>query len=151
MEMKRFSFTISRYILQAVLPYFLFSWILISVIFFVQQAGRFSELIFNANLPTLFVWQLTIALIPNVIAFTCPIAILIGVIIGLSRMQEDSEMVAMRAAGIGNFQITISILLFGILLSLFAFAVNLKGVPIAAQIVRRVALQAALYKLESPI
>ncbi len=37
------------------------------------------------------------------------------------------------------------------LLSLFAFFVNLKGVPFAARIVRQVAMQTALYKLESPI
>lgn len=149
--MRRFSFLISKYVLQAVLPYFIFTWLLISVILFVQQASRYSDLLFNTSLPNVLIWQLAIALIPNVIAFTCPVAILIGVIIGLSRMQGDSEMVALRAAGVGNLQITLPVLFLGILLSVFAFSVNLKGVPIAAQIVRQVALKAALYKLESPI
>lgn len=149
--MRRFSFLISRYILQAVLPYFVFTWLLLSVILFVQQAGRYSDLLFNTSLPGSLVWQLTFALIPNVLSFTCPIAILVGVIIGLSRMQGDSEMVSLRTAGVGNLQIAIPVVLLGILLSLFAFFINLRGVPIAAQIVRQVALQAALYKLESPI
>ncbi len=149
--MRPFSFLISRYVLQAVLPYFFFSWLLLSVILFAQQASRFSDLLFNTALPSSLLWQLTIALIPNVIAFTCPIAILVGVIIGLSRMQGDSEMVAIRAAGVGNFQISLPMILLGIALSSFAFFINLKGVPFAAQIVRQVALKAALYKLESPI
>ena len=149
--MRRFSFLISRYVLQAILPYFAITWLLLSVILFVQQASRFSDLLFNVSLPSSLVWQLTIALIPTVISFTCPIAALVGVIIGLSRMQGDSEMVAIRAAGVGNLQITASVALLGILLSLFAFFINLKGVPFAAQIVRQVGLQAALYKLESPI
>ncbi len=149
--MRRFSFLISRYVLQAILPYFLFTWLLLSVIFFVQQAGKYSDLLFNTALPSSLVWQLTIALIPNVLSFTCPIAVLVGVIIGLSRMQGDSEMVSLRAAGVGNLQIALPIVLIGLLLSAFAFTINLKGVPLAAQIVRQVALKAALYKLESPI
>lgn len=149
--MKPFSLLISRYLLQAVLPYFIFSWVLLTVVVFIQQAARFSDIFFNTFLPSKLVWQLTFALIPNVIAFTCPMAVLVGVIIGLSKMQGDSELVAIRAAGVGNLQITVPILILGILLSIFAFFINLKGVPLAAQIVRQVALQTAIYKLESPI
>ncbi len=149
--MNRFSLLISRYLVQSILPYFIFSWLLLSVILFVQQASRFSDIFFSANIPKNLVWQLTFALVPNVIAFTCPMAVLVGVIIGLSKMQGDSELIAIRAAGVGNFQITFPIIILGILLSSFAFFINLNGVPFAAQIVRQVALQTALYKLESPI
>jgi LPS export ABC transporter permease LptG len=149
--MKRFSWYISSYLIKTILPYLGFAWLLLSVILFVQQASRYSDIFFNNSLPSSLIWQLTAALIPNVVAFTCPMAVLIGVIIGLAKMQGDSELVALRAAGVGNFQITLPILLLGIILSGFAFFINLKGVPFAAQIVRRVAVQTALYKLESPI
>ncbi len=147
----RFSWRISKYLISTVLPYFFFSWVLLSVVLFVQQASRFSDIFFSVNIPTNLVWQLTFALVPNVIAFTCPMAVLVGVIIGLSKMQGDSELVAIRAVGVGNFQITIPVIVLGILLSVFALFINLKGVPIAAGIVRKVALQTALHKLESPI
>jgi LPS export ABC transporter permease LptF len=149
--MKKFSFLISKYLIQAILPYFVFSWLLLSVVIFFQQASRFSEIFFSVSIPKNLLWQLTIALIPNVIAFTCPMAVLVGVIIGLSKMQGDSELIAIRAAGVGNLQITIPIVLLGVILSIFAFFVNLSGVPFAARIVRSVAVQTALYKLESPI
>ena len=149
--MKRFSWLISKYLVQTVLPYFLFSWLLLSVILFVQQATRFSDIFFGSNIPGNLVWQLTFALVPNVIAFTCPMAVLVGVIIGLSKMQGDSELISIRAVGIGNFQITLPIIVLGILLSFFAFFINLRGVPFAARVVRQVAMQTALYKLESPI
>jgi LPS export ABC transporter permease LptG len=149
--MKKFSWLISKYLLQNILPYFIFTWLLLSVILFVQQASRYSDIFFSVNIPKNLVWQLTFALIPNVIAFTAPMAILIGVIIGLSKMQGDSELIAIRASGVGNFQITLPIIILGILLSFFAFFINLKGVPIASNIVRSIALQTALYKLASPI
>ncbi len=149
--MKPVSWLISKYLFQAVLPYYVFSWLLLSVILFVQQASRYSDIFFSLNIPKNLVWQLTFALVPNVIAFTCPMAVLVGVIIGLSRMLGDSELTAIRAAGIGNFQITIPIIILGVVLSFFTFSINLYGVPFAARIVRQVALQTALYKLESPI
>lgn len=149
--MKKFSWLISKYLLQNILPYFIFTWLLLSVILFVQQASRYSDIFFSVNIPKNLVWQLTFALIPNVISFTAPMAILIGVIIGLSKMQGDSELIAIRASGIGNAQITLPIILLGLLLSGFAFIINLKGVPFASNIVRAIALQTALYKLESPI
>ncbi|KXK06911.1 MAG: putative permease [Acidobacteria bacterium OLB17] len=149
--MTRVSSLISRYLLGAVVPYFLFSWVLLTVILFLQQASRYSELFFNINIPSSLIWQLMIGLIPNVIAFTCPMAVLVGTIIGLSKMQGDSELTAIRAAGVGNVQIAVPIVILGIALSLFALVVNIKGVPFAAALVREVAMRSAISKFESPI
>lgn len=149
--MKRVSWLISKYIVQAILPYYIFSWLLLSVILFVQQASRYSDIFFSVNIPKNLVWQLTLALVPNVVAFTCPMAVLVGVIIGLSRMLGDSELVAIRSAGVGTIQMTIPVIILGIILSFFTFLINLYGVPFAARLVRQVALQTALHKLESPI
>lgn len=149
--MKRFSPLISKYSALAVLPYFFLSWLLLSVILFVQQGSHYSDIFFNANIPKNLIWQLSLALVPNVIAFTCPMAVLIGVVIGLTRMQSDSELIALRAAGVGNVQITFPFLILGVVLSLFTFYINSNGVPFAAKAVKKIALQTALYKLESPI
>ncbi|MFN0141179.1 MAG: LptF/LptG family permease [Pyrinomonadaceae bacterium] len=149
--MNRTSLLISKYLLRAILPYFVSAWLLLSVILFVQQASRYADIFFNVNIPANLVWQLAMALLPNVIAFTCPMAILVGTIIGLSKMQGDSELVAIRASGVGNLQIALPIVVLGVFLSVFAFVVNLKGVPLAASLVRNVALQTAIKKLESPI
>lgn len=149
--MKRIGLLISRYLLSAILPYFIASWALLSVILFAVQASRYADIFFSIHLPANLVWQLSAALIPNVIAFTCPMAILVGTIIGLTKMQGDSELVAIRASGVGNLQIALPIMVLGVLLSGFAFFVNLEGVPFAAGLVRNVALQTAIKKLESPI
>ncbi len=149
--MKQVGWLISRYLVSTIVPYFVFSWLLLSVILFVQQASRYSDIFFSVNIPANLIWQLTVALVPNVIAFTCPMAMLVGTIIGLTKMQGDSELVAIRAAGVGNLQVALPIVALGIVMSGFAFFVNLEGVPLAASLVRSVALQTAIKKLESPI
>lgn len=148
---KKVSWLVSRYLLGSILPYFLFAWLLLTVILFVQQASRYSDIFFDANVPGELVWQLAVALLPNVIAFTCPMAMLVGTVIGLTKMQGDSELVAIRASGVANWQIALPIAAVGVLLSLFAFVVNSRGVPLAASLVRRVALETAIKKLESPV
>lgn len=147
----KIGYKISSYILRSVTPYFLMSWLILTVILFLQQASRYSEIFFTPNLPSSFAWQIAGALIPNVIAYTCPMAVLVGVIVGLSRMQADSELVAIRSFGTGNLSILLPILIFGALLSAVSLAINVFGVPLAAQAVRAAALESALYKLKSPI
>jgi LPS export ABC transporter permease LptF len=149
--MARLGWYIPRYLLTTIFPYFGFSWLLLSVILFVQQASRYSDIFFSVNVPANLVWQLSAALIPNVIAFTCPMAMLVGTIIGLAKMQGDSELVVIRASGVGNLQIAVPIMLLGSLLSIFAFFVNQDGVPAASALVHNVALQSAIKKLESPL
>ena len=143
--------TVALYLIRAVVPYFALAWVILSVILFVQQAGRYADIFFDPNLPSTFVWQLIIALIPNVIAFTCPMAVLVGVIIGLSRMQADNELIAVRNIGVGNLAAVAPVLVLGLFLSAFSIAVNIYGVPAASRAVRMVAVRSALYKLESPI
>src|SRR5829696_4180877 len=108
--MKKSGWLISKYLLGAIVPYFAFSWLLLSVVLFVQQASRFSDIFFSVNIPANLVWQLTLALIPNVIAFTCPLALLVGTVIGFAKMQTDNELTAIRAAGVGNLQMILPIL-----------------------------------------
>jgi lipopolysaccharide export LptBFGC system permease protein LptF len=142
---------LSLYLVRAVFPYFALCWLILTVILFVQQAGRYSEIFFDPNLPSTFVWQLSLALVPNVVAFTCPMAVLVGTIIGLSKMRSDNELTTLQSIGMGHLAAATPVLVLGALLSLFSVAVNIFGVPAASRAVRAIAIRSALYKLESPI
>ena len=142
---------IERYLLRTILPYFLLAWILLTVILFLQQGSRFTEILLSANIPARLIFELSAALIVSVIAFTSPMALLTGIVVGLGQLRGDSELIALQAAGVSPRRIVLPCLLLGILVSVIAFFINLQGVPIAAGIARRVAVEAALVKLESPI
>ena len=91
------------------------------------------------------------ALLPGVLIFTIPIATLAGIIIGYSRMGTDSEIVAMRAAGVGSWTMLWPALLVGVVLCAAAAYIQLQEAPKAARDLERVALQGALAKLDSPV
>src|ERR1700756_1809605 len=95
---------VERYVIAAILPYAVLSLVLLTAILFLQQAGRYTDLIFRSVVPPGLVYNLSLALLPAVLVFTLPLAVLAGTIIGFGRMGSDSEIVAMRAAGTGTWK-----------------------------------------------
>jgi LPS export ABC transporter permease LptG/LPS export ABC transporter permease LptF len=142
---------IERYIVGAVVPYLLLSLLLLTTILFAQQAGRFGDLLMGIRVPAAIVADLALSLLPNVLVFTLPMGLLTGILIGFSRMGSDSELVAMRSAGVGTGQMLWPVLLLGAVLSAAALYVNMEMAPEAARTLRHVGTRAALYKLDSPV
>lgn len=142
---------ITKYIVLEAMPYVLLSTVLLTAILFAQQAGRFSELAVYTDLPLDLAAEIAAALLPNVLVLTVPVAILAGIVIGFSRLGSDSEIVAIRAAGIGTWTLLWPALLIGALGTAGATFLHMKEVPQAARDLRRVAIQGALKKLESPV
>jgi LPS export ABC transporter permease LptG/LPS export ABC transporter permease LptF len=142
---------IARYILQAALPYFLLSLALLTAILLAQQSERFAELALYAQLPLSLLAQVELALIPSVLVFTLPMAVLAGVMIGFARMGSDSEIVAMRAAGVGTWPMLWPMLALGLAVTAVSFYINMKEAPLSARGLRRAAIMGALRKLDSPV
>lgn len=142
---------IERYIWRVVVPYFFLAWLLLTAILLLQQAGRFTDVLFGAQIPASLIWELIVALLPNILAFTSPMALFAGVMVGLGQLQGESELIALRAAGVSNFKILSANLLLGFLLTILTLYINFEGVPKSAQLVRQVGTKAALAKLESPL
>src|SRR5207244_12893064 len=97
------------------------------------------------------VYGLALALLPTVLVFTIPMAVLSGTIIGLGRMGSDSELVAMRAAGVSTWRMLWPALALGLLATGATAWLNLKETPRAQQQLKSVAIRSALYKLDSPV
>jgi LPS export ABC transporter permease LptF/LPS export ABC transporter permease LptG len=142
---------IERYIVRAITPYLLLSLLLLTAILFTQQSSRFGELLMGTRVPLGTVALLATSVLPNVLVFTLPMALLTGTLIGFSRMGSDSELTAMRAAGVGTWKMLWPALLAGALLSLASLYINLKLAPESARSLRRMGYYVALYKLDSPV
>jgi LPS export ABC transporter permease LptF len=142
---------IERYIAAAILPYLLIALLLLTAILFAQQVGRFAEILGATRAPLDIVFEIALGLTPNVLIFTVPLATLAGTVIGFSRMNSDSEVVATRASGVGPWQMLAPALLIGTVLTACTLYIGIKMVPGAARSLREVAVRAALIKLQSPV
>jgi LPS export ABC transporter permease LptG len=144
-------FLIPRYIVGAMAPYIFLSWLMLTAILLAQQAARMAELVIYADLPFSLFASIGAALLPGVLIFSIPLATLAGIIVGYSRMGSDSEIVAMRAAGVGSWTMIWPALLIGLFFTGATAYLHLKEAPEAARDLERIALQGALAKLESPV
>ena len=142
---------IPKYILGATLPYVLLSLLMLSAVLFAQQVSRLAEVLLYTDLPFNVVAGIAVTMLPGVLSFTIPLATLGGILIGFSRMGTDSEIVAMRSAGVGTWTMLWPVLLLGLVCTAATFYIQLKEVPEAARDLEKVALQGALAKLDSPV
>src|SRR6185295_8593070 len=142
---------IARYVIQGALPYVVLSLVLLTAILFTQQTGRFAELALDTDLPISLAGEIAAALLPGVLMLTLPVAVLAGIVIGFARMGSDSEIVAIRAAGVGTWSILWPVLLIGLVATGVTTFLQFREAPRAARDLRRAALQGALRKLDSPV
>ena len=140
-----------RYIGRAALPYIVLTLVLLSAILFAQQSARFAEIALYAQVPVSLLGEIAAALLPSVLVFTIPTAVLAGIIIGYARLGSDSEIVAMRAAGVGTWPMLWPVLIVGIVATAAAAFIHMREAPRAARDIRRAAILGALNKLDSPV
>jgi LPS export ABC transporter permease LptG/LPS export ABC transporter permease LptF len=137
--------------MRAVLPYALLALVLLTAVLFAQQANRFADPFLDAQIPLLAVLEIELHLLPSVLLFTMPMAVLAGAVIGFSRMGSDSELVALRAAGVGTWNVLRSVLLISLCLTALMAYIALTLTPRSLRALKQAALSAALYKLNSPV
>ena len=93
---------LDRYIVREVFRHALLGLIVFTFVFFVPQLVRLMELLVRHADATSQILLLLLCTLPGVLTFTIPMAVLVGVLLGLGRMSADSELIALTALGIGR-------------------------------------------------
>ena len=112
---------IDRYLLREILPYMLLGAVLLTTVIFLHEASRFADLFVvfaRAGVDDNPLIKMLTSLIPSILVFTLPISLLLGILMGLSRMSGDSEIIALRASGIGRSRILVAVLILSFLVSI---------------------------------
>ena len=92
---------LTRYILSEVFSHALLGGALFTFILFMRDLGRILELVVRNSASLTSVLKIFAFTVPNTFTVTIPMAVLVGILLGLSRLAADSEITAMRASGIG--------------------------------------------------
>jgi LPS export ABC transporter permease LptF/LPS export ABC transporter permease LptG len=92
---------LTRYILGEILSHTLIGCALFTFILFMRDLPHILEMVVRNSSTFTTVMQVLLFTLPNTFKVTIPMAVLVGVLLGLSRMAADSEIIAMRASGLG--------------------------------------------------
>jgi len=91
---------IDRYIFREVLSHVLLSVLVFTFALFVPNLLQLMNLLVRHSGEFRDIAELFLCTFPSVLTFTIPAGLLVGVLIGLSRMSADSELIAMNTLGI---------------------------------------------------
>jgi len=100
---------LDRYIVREVFRHALLGLAVFTFVFFVPKLVQLMELFVRHSGSGTQIFELFLCIFPAVFTFTLPMAVLIGVLLGLGRMSADSEIIALTALGIGRRRILLPV------------------------------------------
>lgn len=92
---------LTRYILREVIAHAAIGVAVFTFVLFTRDLGRILELVVRNSAPVPSVAEIFFFTVPVALTYTIPMGVLVGILIGLSRLAADSEVTAMRASGLG--------------------------------------------------
>jgi LPS export ABC transporter permease LptG/LPS export ABC transporter permease LptF len=122
---------LSRAIFREVVSSAFLGTVLFTFVLFLQRVGGFFKILVRSSAPPRTVAHLFALAIPFTLTFTIPLGLLVGVLIALSRMSSDGEVIAMRAAGVPSRKVITPVMTFAVLATLVTAAASLWLTPYA--------------------
>jgi LPS export ABC transporter permease LptF/LPS export ABC transporter permease LptG len=122
----------SRYILNEVVQHAAIGVSLFTFVIFMRDMGRLLELVVRDSAPLPSVAELFFLTLPVACTITIPMGLLVGILLGLSRLAADSEVTAMRASGLGAWMFVRIIAFFAVATWLLALANSIWIAPMSS-------------------
>jgi LPS export ABC transporter permease LptF/LPS export ABC transporter permease LptG len=103
--------------------------VLFTFVLFLQRAGKSFELLVRSSATLSTVGYLFALILPFTLTFTLPVGALVGILIALSRMSSDGEIIGMRAAGVPSRRVVTPVLGVAVFFTLITAACSLWLTP----------------------
>jgi LPS export ABC transporter permease LptF/LPS export ABC transporter permease LptG len=128
---------LDRYIGREVASHALLGLAVFTFVFFVPQLVRLMDLVVRHAGGLRNVVLLFLCVVPPVLIFAIPMAVLVGVLIGLGRLSADSEIVAVHACGISLRRLLLPVGYVAALSSVATLAITFWLSPLAVRTLHR--------------
>jgi len=120
---------IKRYILRELFGPTLLGLLFFTFLLFITRIFRLADILMSEGVDPVLVGKFALCLLPALLSFTIPCAILVGVLISFGRLASDNEILAIRTSGMHPMTIFFPVILLGFLASIGMFVVNHSIVP----------------------
>jgi LPS export ABC transporter permease LptF len=100
---------LDRYIVREIVRHAFLGLLIFTFVLFVPKLVRLMELFVRHSGSGSQILALFLCIIPGILVFTIPMAVLIGVLLGLGRMSMDSEIIALTSLGISRKRILLPV------------------------------------------
>lgn len=115
---------IHRHLLRATAGPFLFGFFVATFVLIIDILYRYVELFVSKGVPFSMATEVLLLSLGHTFALSVPMAVLIGVLMGVGQLAADSEITAMKASGVGLYQILRPLLAGALVVTLGMTAYN---------------------------
>ncbi len=119
----------------------------LGVLTFVMLLGntiKIADMVINKGVDLYSVAKLFLFMIPYLLTYTLPIAILAATLLALGRISNDNEIVAIRSSGVNLFSLILPLLVIGIILSLIMTVFNDRVIPYARYAAKKTLMEVGI-------
>ncbi len=127
---------LSRYLFRQIMIPFVLCTVIITIIAWLTQATKLLDLIILQGQGAGIFFRLTLLIIPSIAGLIAPVGLLIACIYTLNRMNQDSELAVIYAAGSGKWQIVRPFLAASLVVTIIVFGINAYLMPKSLQTLR---------------
>lgn len=113
---------LSRYCLKEFIPPFLITLICFTCIILFDELFRLVKLFVKKGVSPLYLIESLLYVMPATVILSIPMAALVAILLALGRLSTDSEIMAMRAHGVGFHQLMVPLLIVTVFLSVIDLA-----------------------------
>jgi LPS export ABC transporter permease LptF/LPS export ABC transporter permease LptG len=142
---------IDRYVVREVIPPFLIALLVFTFVLIIPFIIDLAEQMIAKGVPGGTILQLTVTLLPQALALTIPMALLIGLLVGLGRLSADREVVVMMACGISPYRLLHPVLVFSAVCWGLTSWVMLKAMPDGNQKFREISQEIVMDRAEGEV
>ena len=94
-----------RYLISEVIPPFFLGLLAFTSVLLIARILKLIELVVTRGVPLIQIGKLFSLILPTFLEMTVPMAFLLAILLGLGRMSNDQELLAMKASGVSPGQI----------------------------------------------
>ena len=142
---------LDRYVAREILLPYVAAAIFLSQLLLATQLLAESEVLFGSGVSAADAFVVALALTPHLLGFVLPIAFLLGTVIGLARLAEDREVIAIGAAGVSPLRLYRMPIALAALTSVLALALAQYVEPAAFALVQERVTRIVKRKLTNDI
>jgi len=122
-------YRLDRYIFREMIPPFLYSLVVLTMIFLVNFLIRAMDRILGKGLSFLVIIEYIVLNLAWILALAIPMSVLVAVLLGYGRMANDHEVTAMRSGGISLPRIMLPAMVFAVIVGGFTLYFNTNILP----------------------
>lgn len=143
--------TLDRYVLREILPPMFLSLLIFTFILCIPPVMLQLEQLVAKGVPWLTAGRILLTLVPQALGVTIPMALLVGLLIGLGRMSGDREAMALLACGVSPYRLLRPVLFLAAVAGSAHLWVMLSAIPDANQNFRQITYDVVSQQMENDV